>query len=174
MTTGDQRCPVRGDWSISTASPRTRQSSPSPSTPEPTAFLYPDECQHRETDVAADDYVTDPNDWRRVRGELPAALLAVIRRTAKEIAHLTTARLNYNAPNREWPVALITETLWAGVKRFTAQASPNRLDAAVRRYLDALELPMTSMRMSVYPTTCTGVTTVSGPSSLTADNFTQG
>jgi hypothetical protein len=139
-----------------------------------TAFLYPDECQHRESDVAADDYVTDPNDWRRVRGHLPAGLRTVIQRTAKEIAHLTTQRLNYDEPDREWPVALITETLWASLKLFATQASPTRLDAAVRRYIAALESPTTSMKISVYTTTCTGVTTVSGPASLTADNFTQG
>ena len=69
------------------------------------AFLYPDKSQHRDTDVAADDYVSDSNEWRRVRGDLPPALLTVIRCTAKEIAHLTTERLNYDARNREWPTA---------------------------------------------------------------------
>jgi hypothetical protein len=38
-----------------------------------TAFLYPDQCRHHPTDVAADDYVTEPEGWRLVRGDLPGA-----------------------------------------------------------------------------------------------------
>jgi len=47
---------------------------------------YPD-------DVIAEDYFESPEDWPRIRGDMPPVLEPVRRRVGKELAHLTYARL---------------------------------------------------------------------------------
>ena len=58
-------------------------------------FLYSDvdEVPVRSTDITAEDYVTYPAAWREARGAFPKILRVVMRRTAKESAHVTTERL---------------------------------------------------------------------------------
>lgn len=63
-------------------------------------FLYPDPNAERDTDVKSDHYARNVPEWATARGTLPAELADVIKRTAKEIAHLTIGRHPAGSPRK--------------------------------------------------------------------------
>ena len=54
------------------------------------AFLF--DPRGRLDDVIADDYVANPEEWRRARGPVPEILRHASERAGGEVAHLTTRR----------------------------------------------------------------------------------
>ena len=62
-------------------------------------FLYAENS--RASDVVAEDFLDDPDQWLTVRGALPASLAGLRRRANKEVAHLTYDRLSVT-PGENW------------------------------------------------------------------------
>lgn len=62
-------------------------------------FLYAENS--RASDVVAEDFLDDPDQWLTVRGALPASLAGLRRRANKEVAHLTYDRLSVT-PGEKW------------------------------------------------------------------------
>src|SRR5712691_10304014 len=65
------------------------------------SFIYPPDDK-RDDDVTSDDYATDPSTWASARGTKPPILKTLSFRTGKEIAHLTTKRLDDDDPAKRW------------------------------------------------------------------------
>jgi hypothetical protein len=128
-----------------------------------TAFLYPTAGARREGDVVSDQYVVDVSRWAEARGDIPDILLTVMRRTAKEIAHLTTDRLEYDDPGKEWPLLPILDALRGALKRFVQHAPRARLAEYVARYVGGLQSPMEQARVVIHNAASTAISTVSGP-----------
>lgn len=128
-----------------------------------TLFVYPEQTHKRAGDVVAADYIIDIPGWDRARGAISPILTNVIWRTGKEIAHLTTNRLDYGHPDKDWPLVSIVDALRTVLGLFVAHAVPQRLDSFVAGYLRALRTPVGTARPQVYNSTSTGPSTVSGP-----------
>src|SRR4051812_11520484 len=79
-------------------------------------FLYAEKPQ--ADDVIADDFFTDPETWRQIRGDMAPALQKVNRRVGKEIAHLTYARLEVTPEIKGWSFLEIASAIEALVTRF--------------------------------------------------------
>ena len=73
-------------------------------------FLWSDKPKNDQ--VIAEDYFALPDDWRSVRGAIPEALRAARIRAAKEVTHLTYARLLVTEARKGWSfVALSREIM---------------------------------------------------------------
>jgi hypothetical protein len=108
------------------------------------AFLYPDEVRPRDDDVISDHYVKDIEEWRTARGPMPPELKEIMRRTGKEIAHLTTKRLPPGDPKKAWAPGAIVQALTAPLKLFRAHVPPGRLDLSVTHFIAELPAPATA------------------------------
>jgi hypothetical protein len=109
------------------------------------AFLYPDpKAEPRDDDVVSDHYVKDPVEWRKARGPMPPELVTVMRRTGKEIAHLTTKRMPPGDPKKAWIPEAIVQALSTPLKLFATQVPPGRLDLSVTHFIAELPSPATS------------------------------
>jgi hypothetical protein len=101
-------------------------------------FVYPDAGgRRRNADVTADHYVRDLNAWRHARPRLPHELDSVIKRTAKEIAHLTMDR-HLPASRPPWRTEPILRAVADPFHRFAAEVSEGRFDARARTLIAAL------------------------------------
>jgi len=77
-------------------------------------FFFADTRQPWPDDVIAEDFLEDPDRWRRERGAMVPVLGPLNRRVGKEIAHLTYERLNVTEEAKAWPfldIALEVEAL---------------------------------------------------------------
>lgn len=95
-------------------------------------FLYGD--NPRPTDVIARDFFSAPS-WEDVRPPISACLTHARRRADKEIAHLTTSRLDAAAEEREWDIPKLREELMPILRTFVDRAETKRLDTAVAKTL---------------------------------------
>ncbi len=126
-----------------------------------TVFLWPDVV--RSDDITSDHYVIDPAAWASARGPIPGVLKTVIRRTAKEIAHLTSARHRFYAPEKMWDAEPILAAFREPFRVFAAHATPGRLDASVSMFIATLGAAMIPRPVTIHGTTSTEMTTASGP-----------
>jgi hypothetical protein len=79
-------------------------------------FLY---ATPKGDDVSAADWFPGrEEEWARLRGPEPAVLIEARRRTGKEIAHLTYARLERAGDGKLWPHQEIVDALGTGIFRF--------------------------------------------------------
>jgi hypothetical protein len=99
-------------------------------------FLY--RGKQRADDVTAEQYVKDVDAWGTTCGPIPSELQAVIDRTGKEIAHLTTGRLPAGDPKKGWSPEPIFREFFEPLRRFAAHVPPARLDASVVAFIGAL------------------------------------
>lgn len=91
-------------------------------------FLYSDDP--RPTDVVASDFYTDPP-WNAVRPAITDDLKHARWRANKEMAHLSTSRLDPSDKEKEWDIPKLRKQLFPVLRAFVKGASPDRLDPAV-------------------------------------------
>jgi hypothetical protein len=89
------------------------------------AFLF--DPRGRLDDVISDDYVANPEEWRRARGPVPEILRRASDRTGGEVAHLTTRRQSEPAA-KHWPLQELLQALTPPVCQFIAMTPVARLD----------------------------------------------
>ena len=80
------------------------------------AFLYPEDP--RPDDVTGDDFFDDPSVWRKIRPTKTKALENAHPRVAKEVAHLTYARIVITEEQRRWPFPRIAADLGLALREF--------------------------------------------------------
>ena len=90
-------------------------------------FLYAENSQ--ASDVVAEDFLDDPAQWLTVRGDLPASLASLRRRTNKEVAHLTYDRLSVT-PGENWNFVDIFRDLDLKFQAFRTLVPARRLAEA--------------------------------------------
>lgn len=95
-------------------------------------FLYPG--NPRRTDVVAADFCLDPP-WNDVRPQITKDLEHARWRANKEMAHLTTGRLNPSDQEKAWDIPKLREQLLPVLQTFVEWASPKRLDPEVGEIL---------------------------------------
>jgi len=122
-----------------------------------TGFIFPNDAH--SDDITSDDYVRDAAAWAAGRGAMPAILVTLNIRTAKEIAHLTTKRLAADDPAKQWPLQEIVAALHVLLKLFTSHAAPDRLDAEVSRFIAGLRPPIETVTYNIYNSLSTGLET---------------
>lgn len=71
-------------------------------------------------DVVAEDFFDDPKVWYRQRPAKSDLLKGVHKRVAKEIAHLTYARIGITPEAKRWPFVAITTDLLQVFQRFAS------------------------------------------------------
>ncbi len=96
-------------------------------------FLYPDKVG--TLDVIAEDFFTDPTAWEEIRPRISRSLQEARDRAHREIAHLTTARITGNPPQKAWPFAPLIAEVRVLMKLFSDHASAQRLHSSVRNLL---------------------------------------
>ena len=69
-------------------------------------------------DAIAEDFFEPPEDWARVRGEMPPVLKDLNSRVGKEVAHLTYARLLVGPDQKPWPFLAIESAMETVMARF--------------------------------------------------------
>ena len=104
-----------------------------------TKFIYATDA--RDDDITSDDDVSDRAAWVAARDGILEILVTLNVRTAKEIAHLTTKRLEAADPAKTWPLVEIV-ALHSLLKLFVSHASHDRLDVEVARFIMGLRPPM--------------------------------
>jgi hypothetical protein len=82
-------------------------------------FLYPP-SRPKGDDVVAEDFFDDPKVWYRQRPAKSDLLKGVHKRVAKEIAHLTYARIGITPEAKRWPFVAITTDLLQVFQRFAS------------------------------------------------------
>ncbi|HYG99373.1 MAG TPA: hypothetical protein VD837_09605 [Terriglobales bacterium] len=92
-------------------------------------FLYP-RGRPCDTDVTAADFMPAGTELEPISPTLQAAR----RRADKEIAHLTTSRLEDGDPGKLWHVSLVHE-LFSVLREFVDAAMPTRLGTDVREFI---------------------------------------
>lgn len=100
-----------------------------------TIFLYPESSPKRADDVNSFEYVRDVQQWTQARGDIPPELTLVKRRTAKEIAHLTTGRHPPGSPQKVWSPESIARAFFEPLRLFHAHVPSSRLDAGVHAFI---------------------------------------
>jgi hypothetical protein len=88
-------------------------------------FLFPSDP--KPDDVLAEDYFDTPDEWLKVRGDLPEPLSVVNRRVGKEIAHLTYARLDVTTETKGWNIPVIWAAVLRVMQTFAKNAPRDRL-----------------------------------------------
>ena len=107
-------------------------------------FLYPEEGSKRPDDVTSDEYMKDIQQWRQARGTISPELRTVVRRTGKEIAHLTTERHPPGAPQKVWRPEPIVRAFLEPLRLFAAHVPAGRLDFTVSAFLASLPASVTA------------------------------
>lgn len=107
-------------------------------------FLYSDKKAKRASDVTSERYVRDLQAWERDRGSIPSELKEVIRRTAKEIAHLTIERQPRDPATRGWRPQPIIDMLYAPLKLFVEHGVPDRM-GGIDFFIAHLPMPSGSL-----------------------------
>ncbi len=95
----------------------------------------------RPDDVTANHYVADSEKWRQERGPIPEDLKTIIRRTAKEIAHLTTKRHSAGSPAKAWNPEPLYRAFCAPLRTLAEHVPARRLDGGVRFFIAQLPQP---------------------------------
>lgn len=88
----------------------------------------------RSDDVLARDYLDDPDTWDRLRPPLSPAPHAVDRRVAKEVAHLTYARLKVTRQEKQWPFLEIAQDMAIIVTKFNSLVPELRVGPEWREF----------------------------------------
>jgi hypothetical protein len=105
-------------------------------------FLYPDASKRRRANaVIAEQYVSDPQRWRRDRGKIPALLHETIERTAKEIAHLTLDRHPAGSSAKGWSPEPLVRAFFDPLRTFVTHVPAGRLDVSVTAFIAKLPSP---------------------------------
>jgi hypothetical protein len=99
-------------------------------------FLFADNPQ--KDDVIAEDFLTNPEQWPQIRGEMPDALKLVKQRVGKEIAHLTYARLDVTPDTKGWKFLAIADAVKQLVDTFITRVPPEHLAPAWERKINRL------------------------------------
>ena len=81
-------------------------------------FLWPDKPKRKSDWVIAADFFPSPSDWEKLRPEISQPLLDSRVRAAKEIAHLTYARLAVEPEEKDWDVRQIANEVTRVVETF--------------------------------------------------------
>src|SRR5262245_3587234 len=92
-----------------------------------TDFLYRGRGRGQSTDAIASDFFEDPEEWKRLRGKIPAELRTVNDRVGSEMVHLSYDR---SVPSRPWDYQAIWRALSNVLRTFVDHASPERAGEA--------------------------------------------
>ena len=79
-------------------------------------FLYAGD--HKPDDVLADDFFPTSLKWKKVRPKMTKLLKTVRRRVAKEVAHLTYARLDVTPETKPWRFLQIADDMEVSFNEF--------------------------------------------------------
>ena len=90
------------------------------------AFLYPPD-NPRKSDVLAEDFFDDPEEWNRLRPPKAAVLDQVNTRVGREIAHLTYNRQEGTPEAKKWPIPEIARAIHSVVRLFLQTVPRDRL-----------------------------------------------
>ena len=85
-------------------------------------FLWPDKPKGKSEWVIAADFSPSPSDWEKLRPEISQLLLDSRGRAAKEIAHLSYARLAVDPEQKDWDVRPIANEVTRVVETFIRHA----------------------------------------------------
>lgn len=88
-------------------------------------FLYAE--KPKVDDVIAEDYFDTPADWLTARPNKTELLGAIHKRVGKEIAHLTYARLDVIAEEKQWQFAQIANEMNAVFDTFLTSVAKEKL-----------------------------------------------
>ena len=94
-------------------------------------FFYPE--ANLKTDVGADHFVRNVGAWEAARGIASAELIDVKKRSAKEIAHLTTGR-QPDGPDKRWKPGSVLRAMEKPLAVFLAEADSTRLGPKFRTF----------------------------------------
>jgi hypothetical protein len=81
-------------------------------------FLWPDKPKRKSDWVIAADFFPSPSDWEKLRPEISQLLSDSRVRAAREIAHLTYARLAVDPEQKDWNVRQIANEVTRVVEKF--------------------------------------------------------
>lgn len=87
-------------------------------------FLYP-KTRVRVDDIIVSDYISNPSLYRRSKTS-KKDLRFTIRKTDKQVAHLTFARNRYNDKSKKWPIISIGEKFHKTLSAFYDALPENR------------------------------------------------
>jgi hypothetical protein len=79
--------------------------------------------------VLAQDYFSDIAAWEKARGPMPKALSGVNGRVAKEIMHLSYARLKVTANGKPWPFPKIAAAISLLAASFASAVDSSLVDS---------------------------------------------
>ena len=88
-------------------------------------FLYAD--KPKVDDVIAEDYFDVPSDWLATRPNKTKLLGVIHKRVGKEVAHLTYARLDVTAQEKQWQFAQIADDMNAVFDTFLTNVAKEKL-----------------------------------------------
>lgn len=89
--------------------------------------------KRKPEDMKAFDFFDSPSQWARLRREMPAALKTVQTRVAKEVAHLSYARLSVTPEAKGWDVPAITVAIIDLAGKFGNSVAPELLAPGWKR-----------------------------------------
>jgi hypothetical protein len=101
------------------------------------AFLY--EGSPKDVDVVAADFCL-PGGWKAIRPRKSQSVRVADDRASKEIAHLTTARMAGNPPEKDWHFDRLTREILRLLKIFADNALTTRLSPKVKATILALSV----------------------------------
>jgi len=81
----------------------------------------------RNDDITALDYLEEDSDWRNVQDQLVRDLSQIRTDIHKNVAHLTSKRVERIASGKEWPVQKIVTDLGEALAEFVERAPKERL-----------------------------------------------
>jgi hypothetical protein len=99
-------------------------------------FLYP--VRPRKDDVFATLYVRSPAAWSKGMPEITTDLERARRRANKELAHLTTARIAGNRPEKSWDFKMLSTDLRAAIQSFLRHADLAKLSKTCKDQLEQI------------------------------------
>jgi hypothetical protein len=90
-------------------------------------FLYPEYVGAMDSDVVADHFIPAArlDEWRVARGALPPSLEQARRRANKEMAHLTSQRMDGTPPEKNWDIKGLATLLGEKLQTFAKLAFPD-------------------------------------------------
>ena len=88
-------------------------------------FLYAE--KPKVDDVIAEDYFDTPADWLTARPKKTEQLGVIHKRVGKEVAHLTYARLDVTAEEKQWQFAQIANEMNAVFDTFLTNVTKEKL-----------------------------------------------
>jgi hypothetical protein len=94
-------------------------------------FLYAE--KPKPDDVIAEDYFDTPSDWLTLRPEKSELLSGVHKRVGKEVAHLTYARLDITADEKQWQFAQISNDVNTVFSIFLTNVGKEKLGTGLEK-----------------------------------------